>query len=72
MAVIVQKLLYLHMCFLKELIFITRHRVIVNECIAMKISTWIASANMNLFLFLQQMSMSVICEGDLTEKKKVT
>lgn len=24
---------------------------------------------MNLFLFLQQMSMSVLCEGDLTEKK---
>lgn len=24
---------------------------------------------MNLFLFLQQMPMSVLCEGDFTEKK---
>lgn len=47
-AVIVQNLLYLHMNFPKELIFITRHRIILNECIAMKISTWIASASMNV------------------------
>lgn len=71
-AVIEQNHLYLHMHFLKELIFQNRHRVIVNECIAMKISTLAQlPAQIWMILFLKCMSIPVVCEGDYTTNYKL-